>query len=78
VNFKPGNIATIGGVDLELLQYHFHTPSEHSIDGKRAPMEVHLVGRQDCTWPEAKGTHPGLPAVVLRPVSMADCSNDRR
>lgn len=43
VNFKPGNIATIGGVDLELLQFHFHTPSEHALDGRRAPMEVHLV-----------------------------------
>lgn len=43
VNFKPGNIATIGGVDLELLQFHFHTPSEHAFDGRRAPMEVHLV-----------------------------------
>ncbi len=43
VNFKPGNIATIGGVDLELLQFHFHTPSEHALDGKRSPMEVHLV-----------------------------------
>lgn len=43
VNFKPGNIATVGGVELELLQFHFHTPSEHAMDGKRAPMEVHLV-----------------------------------
>lgn len=43
VNFQPGNIATVGGVDLELIQYHFHTPSEHAMDGKRSAMEVHLV-----------------------------------
>jgi carbonic anhydrase len=51
VNFKPGNIATIGGVDLELLQYHFHTPSEHAFDGKRTPMEVHLVSQSSSPSP---------------------------
>ena len=26
-----------------LLQFHFHTPSEHTINGKKYPMEMHLV-----------------------------------
>jgi len=43
VNFQPGNLATVGDRELELVQYHFHSPSEHAIDGKRFPMEVHLV-----------------------------------
>jgi carbonic anhydrase len=28
---------------VELQQAHFHSPSEHTIDGKHFPMEVHLV-----------------------------------
>lgn len=35
--------AFIDGKQLELLQFHFHTPSEHAFSGNRYPMEVHLV-----------------------------------
>lgn len=34
---------TIGGERYDLLQFHFHTPSEHALDGKRTAMEVHFV-----------------------------------
>ena len=27
----------------ELKQFHFHTPSEHTLDGMHFPMEMHLV-----------------------------------
>jgi carbonic anhydrase len=27
----------------ELVQFHFHAPSEHTIDGEHAPLEVHFV-----------------------------------
>ena len=33
----------LGGVRYELVQYHFHAPSEHTIDGEHAPLEVHFV-----------------------------------
>jgi carbonic anhydrase len=33
----------LGGVRCELVQYHFHAPSEHTIDGEHAPLEVHFV-----------------------------------
>lgn len=49
VNFKPGNKAFIGNgvkkMEMELIQFHFHAPSEHAIDGKRTAMEAHLVHR---------------------------------
>jgi len=38
-----GNSLTLDGDRYDLLQYHFHHPSEHTVDGKPAPMEVHLV-----------------------------------
>lgn len=43
VNLKPGNSIQFEGETFDLVQYHFHTPSEHAIEGKKAPMEVHLV-----------------------------------
>lgn len=47
VNITDGNEAIINGKRYALLQFHFHAPSEHTIDGKPVPMEVHLVHRAD-------------------------------
>lgn len=33
----------IGDANYKLAQFHFHSPSEHTINGKRAAMEIHLV-----------------------------------
>ena len=33
----------MGDVHYELVQFHFHAPSEHTIDGEHAPLEVHYV-----------------------------------
>jgi carbonic anhydrase len=33
----------LDGVHYELVQFHFHAPSEHTIDGEYSPLEVHLV-----------------------------------
>lgn len=35
------------GVFYELLQFHFHTPSEHRRQGQRFPAEIHFVHRSD-------------------------------
>ena len=37
------NSVLINGHHYALLQFHFHAKSEHLIDGKDYPMEVHLV-----------------------------------
>jgi carbonic anhydrase len=34
---------TIGGVPYDLVQFHFHHPSEHAVDGARTEAEVHFV-----------------------------------
>ena len=38
-----GNTVAIDGVDYELLQFHFHAGSEHTVDTVGYPMEVHFV-----------------------------------
>jgi carbonic anhydrase len=34
---------TVGGTRYDLQQFHWHTPSEHEVNGHRSPMEMHLV-----------------------------------
>lgn len=36
---------TLRGVRYDLLQFHWHTPSEHELEGRRAPLEMHFVHR---------------------------------
>ncbi len=43
VNLAAGNAIEVGGRRFELLQFHFHRPSEERIDGKQFAMTVHLV-----------------------------------
>ena len=43
VNYAPGSFVSIEGKSYELLQFHFHKPSEEKIDGKAHDMVAHLV-----------------------------------
>lgn len=43
MNVVPGSTWLLDGLEFELLQFHFHCPSEHKVDGKAFPMEAHLV-----------------------------------
>lgn len=45
VNLAPGSSIDIDRTVYQLVQFHVHTPSEHSIAGERYPMELHLVHR---------------------------------
>ncbi len=47
VNYPAGSYAVIGGKRYELLQFHFHAPSEHTIHGQHADMVAHLVHKSD-------------------------------
>jgi len=37
------NEVIVDGIPFHLVQYHFHTPSENTIEGKQFPMEAHFV-----------------------------------
>jgi carbonic anhydrase len=43
VNVAPGNSIEVMGRRFELVQFHFHRPSEERIDGKQFDMVAHLV-----------------------------------
>jgi len=36
-------ILELNGTVYNLLQFHFHTPSEHTVNGQHAPIEMHMV-----------------------------------
>ena len=42
-NIAPGNAIEVGSRRYELVQLHFHRPSEERIDGRQFEMSVHLV-----------------------------------
>jgi carbonic anhydrase len=57
--FADGGTLRAGRDIYRLEQFHFHRPSEHTIDGKRAAMEVHFVH-------EGAGGALGVVGVLMR------------
>jgi carbonic anhydrase len=47
VSFAAGDTLDVGGVPYRLLQFHYHHPSEHTINGRGAPLEIHFVHRNE-------------------------------
>ncbi len=47
VNYAPGSHVTAGGVRYQLLQFHFHSPSENQVKSRPFPLEMHLVHKDD-------------------------------
>ncbi|MEE9590105.1 MAG: carbonic anhydrase [Hyphomicrobiaceae bacterium] len=47
VDIEQGSTLRIDGKSYRLVQFHFHTPSEHTLDGKAMPMEAHFVHAAD-------------------------------
>ncbi len=43
VNYDPGSYIEIDGQRYDLVQFHYHAPSEHTLNGKSFPAELHLV-----------------------------------
>ncbi|AXT62091.1 carbonic anhydrase family protein [Aquimarina sp. AD10] len=47
--YDQGSSASLNNIDYDLIQFHFHTGSEHTINGKQYPMEMHLVHQDPIT-----------------------------
>jgi len=47
VEYEEGSKIIIEEEEFELLQFHFHSPSEHTLKGANFPMEMHLVHRNE-------------------------------
>ena len=43
VNVYDENYISIDGKEYELIQFHFHSPSEHTLNGEHFPLEAHFV-----------------------------------
>lgn len=43
VNIDTGSSVVVDGIQFDLKQFHFHSPSENHISGKSYPLEAHLV-----------------------------------
>ncbi len=42
VDYPPGSYIKINGEIYQLLQFHFHTPSEHTVARNAYGMELHV------------------------------------
>lgn len=47
VNFSKDvpEMMKFGNIQYQLLQFHFHTPAEHQLNGKNFPAEIHFVNQ---------------------------------
>lgn len=43
VNLAAGGAMVLDDVEYQLVQFHFHGPSEHTVDGDSYPLEIHFV-----------------------------------
>jgi len=43
VNYDAGSFIELDNTRYDLLQFHYHTPSEHTVDGESFPAELHIV-----------------------------------
>ncbi|WP_448188740.1 carbonic anhydrase [Azospirillum sp. sgz301742] len=70
VNCDAGSGTTISGTRYELVQFHFHHPSEHLLSGKAFDMECHFVHKAASGALAVVGTFitPGEANPALQPI----------
>ncbi|HJQ14512.1 MAG TPA: carbonic anhydrase family protein [Anaerolineales bacterium] len=45
VNYDSGSYMELEGIRYDVVQFHYHAPSEHTVDGESFPAELHIVHR---------------------------------
>lgn len=60
VNYAPGSYISVAGHKYDLVQFHFHHPSEEQVDGKPSDLVIHLVHK------DSEG-HLAVVAVLFKP-----------
>ena len=84
IDYQPGSKLTLDDLEYELLQFHFHQPSEHLLSGKAADMEAHFVHQNKETGDlvvlavlMSEGeTNKALDS-IWQPISISDSKVDR-
>ena len=79
-----GSYIIVGVHRYDLIQFHFHTPSEHRIGGRASRLELHLVHRDAAgkiavvaVLASSNATNPALEAVVSG-LPVASCEHRER
>jgi carbonic anhydrase len=74
----PGSSCTVDGERFELVQFHFHHPSEHLLAGKSKPLEIHFVHANAAKQLAVLGVFlepGGQPLAALEPIWAAAPAN---
>lgn len=69
-NCEPGSRTVINGEPFDLLQFHFHHPSEHLLAGKAFDLELHFVHKSAAGRLAVLGVfiQPGAENAALSPI----------
>jgi carbonic anhydrase len=59
INYAPGSHIAINGKEYQVVQFHFHHPSEEEIQGRRYDMVMHIVHKD-------AGGHLAVVAVLMK------------
>lgn len=47
IEYHEGSTLTVDGHTWDVVQFHFHAHSEHTVDGVTSPLELHIVHRDE-------------------------------
>ena len=63
----------LGNTIYELVQFHFHAPSEHTINGRHSPLEIHFVHKSAADELAVLGVlvEEGEQSAILEPIMSA-------